>query len=383
MNHFQVSVICLLLVLPLPRTLATQDERSPQDLLKEAESLQQAGKLDEAIADYRLILKRYPDVAPVRSDLGAALAREGRYQEAIVEYERAMQLQPLPEIRLNLALAYYKADKLDLAVENLKKVHEEMPDDLRPAMLLADCYLRQGRNKEVIALLDPLQATHGDDMGLIYLLGTALVRDGQVARGQVIIDTILKNGDSAEARLLLGTTELAVHEPQAAIADLQKAIELDPKLASAHSIYGRAQMEAANPDEAQKAFREELRIDPNDFDSNLYLGVFLKDEQRYDEALPYLQHALEVRPGDPGVQYQIAAIHLAKGDFSEAQGELEALVKASPDFLEAHVSLATLYYRLKRKQDGDRERAIVTKLTAEKQARESAEAKQTDTKRQN
>ena len=234
-----------------------------------------------------------------------------------------------------------------------------------------------GQNKAVIDLLDRLQPTHGDDLGLIYMLGTALVRDGQVARGQVIIDKILKNGDSAEARLLLGTTELAVHQPQAALADLQKAIELDPQLVSAHSIYGRALMDAANPQEAQNAFRAELSINPNDFDANLYLGVLLKEEQRYPEALPYLQHALEVRPGDPGARYQIAALHLAEQDFSDARRELEALVKASPDFLEAHVSLATLDYRLKRKEEGDRERAIVTKLTAEKQARESAEAKQT------
>src|SRR5215472_1005900 len=149
MNRFPASAVCLLVILSHARGRAAQDERSPQDLLKEAQSLQQAGKLDEAIADYRLILKTYPDVAPVRSDLGAALAGEGRYQEAIVEYERALQLQPLPQIRLNLALAYYKADKLELAVDNLKKVHEQMPDDLRAAMLLADCYLRRGRNKDV------------------------------------------------------------------------------------------------------------------------------------------------------------------------------------------------------------------------------------------
>jgi tetratricopeptide (TPR) repeat protein len=370
-------LICgLLVILPLAGVRGAQDERSPQDLLKEAESLQQAGKLDQAIEDYRLILKRYPDVAAVRSNLGAALAGAGRYQEAIVEYERALQLQPLPQIRLNLALAYYKADKLDAAVAALKQVQVEMPNDLRPAMLLADCYLRLGQNKEVIELLDPLQPTRGDDLGLIYMLGTALVRDGQVARGQAIIDKILKNGDSAEARLLMGTTKLAVHEPQDALEDLQKAIELDPTLVSAHSIYGRALMQSANPDEAQKAFRAELNINPNDFDSNLYLGVLLKGEQRYDEALPYLKHALEVRPGDAGARYQIAALHLAENDFEEAQRELEALVKVSPDFLEAHVSLATLYYRLKRKEDGDRERAIVAKLTAEKQARESADAKQ-------
>jgi tetratricopeptide (TPR) repeat protein len=366
----------LLAILPVAGARAAQDERSPQDLLKEAESLQQAGKLDQAIEDYRLILRRYPDVASLRSNLGAALAGAGRYQEAIVEYRRALDLQPLPQIRLNLALAYYKADKLDSAVENLKEVREQMPDDLGPAMLLADCYLRLGQNSEVIALLDPLQPAHGDNLGLIYMLGTALVRDRQVERGQLIIDKILKNGDSAEARLLMGTTKLAVNDPKGALADLQRAIELDPTLVSAHSIYGRALMESENPQEAEKAFQAELLINPNDFDSNLYLGVLLKGEQQYDEALPYLQHALEVRPGDPGVLYQIAALNLAEQHLDQAQRELEALVKASPDFLEAHVSLATLYYRLKRKADGDRERAIVAKLTAEKQARDSAQAKQ-------
>ena len=47
-------------------------------------------------------------------------------------------------------------------------------------------------------------------------------------------------------------------------------------------------------------------------------------------------------------------------------------MRASPNFLEAHVALATLYYRLRRKEDGDREQAIVERLTAEQQARDSA-----------
>jgi len=43
-------------------------------------------------------------------------------------------------------------------------------------------------------------------------------------------------------------------------------------------------------------------------------------------------------------------------------------VKDFPNFTEAHVSLATVYYREKRKEDGDRERAIVDRLTTEKQS---------------
>src|SRR5271166_1238603 len=62
-------LICgLLVILSLAGVRAAQNERSPGDLLKEAESLHKAGKLDRAIEDYRLFLKQYPDVFQVRSD---------------------------------------------------------------------------------------------------------------------------------------------------------------------------------------------------------------------------------------------------------------------------------------------------------------------------
>lgn len=350
--------------------LAGQTPRAPGELLKEAGAFHRTGKLDQAIKDYKLFLEQYPDVPQVRSDLGAALAGSGRYQEAIVEYERALQLQPLPQIRLNLALAYYKADKLDSAVEALKKVHEEMQNDLRPVMLLADCYLRLGQNKEVVELLSPLEQTHGDDPGVTYMLGTALVRDGQVAKGQVIINKILQNGDSAEARLLLGTTKLQVNDYSGALADLQKAVELNPNLPDVYTFYGLALMSTGDQAGAQKAFEQAIQYDSNSFESNLRMGVLDRENQNYDAALQYLRHALDVRPGDLGVRYQIAAAELSMGQVESARVDLEAIVKEAPNFTEAHVSLATAFFREKRNAEGDRERAIVTKLLAQKQAAE-------------
>ena len=47
---------------------------------------------------------------------------------------------------------------------------------------------------------------------------------------------------------------------------------------------------------------------------------------------------------------------------------LEAIVKEAPTFVEAHVALATAYYRQQRKADGDRERAIVEQLNRQKEA---------------
>src|SRR5919108_2843409 len=359
------------LIVALTTTVSlAQTTQNPQDLLKEAISLHQAGKLDEAIAEYRLFLEQYPDVAQVRSDLGAALAGAGRYEEAITEYQRALQLKSMPQVRLNLALAYYKSGKLSLAVDELNTVRQDLPDELRPTLLLADCYLRLGENKKVIELLNPRQQANQDDLAIVYMLGTALVRDGQAGRGQVLIDRILKNGDSAEARLLLGTTKLMVSDFSGALVDLQKAVELNPSLPDLYAYYGAALLASGDQPGAQKAFERALRDDPNNFDANLRMGMLLRIDKNYDEAMPLLRHALEIRPGDVGVRYQIATVKLSLGQVEQARLDLESLVAEATNFTEAHVSLATVYYREKRKADGDRERAIVEKLNAERQAKE-------------
>ena len=359
----------LVFVLSAAPTLA-QAPRNPQELLKEAISLHQAGKFDEAIADYRLLLQQYPDMAPIRSDLGAALAGAGRYEEAITEYQQALKLKPLPEVRLNLALAYYKSAKLPQAVVELNKVRQDLPNELKPALLLADCYLRLGENKKVIEILSPLRSANQDDLAIVYMLGTALVRDGQAEKGQILIDRILKNGDSAEARLLMGTTKLMVSDFSGALADLQKAVRLNPNLPDLYAYYGAALLATGDQPRAQSAFERALEDDPNNFDANLRMGMLLRQDEKYEAALRYLQHALEIRPGDVGVRYQIATAKLSLGQVEQARGDLESLVAEAPNFTEAHVSLATVYYREKRKADGDRERAIVEKLNAEKQAKE-------------
>ena len=93
--------------------------------------------------------------------------------------------------------------------------------------------------------------------------------------------------------------------------------------------------------------------------------------------MPYFQRAEAVRPSDPAIQYQIALVNVAEGKIEQARTSLESIVKRAPSFVEAHVSLATVYYREKRKEDGDRERAIVQQLNAARQAEQPA-AKQAE-----
>lgn len=346
-----------------------QTPPSAEGILRHAIELHQAGNFEGAVGEYRAYLKQNPDNVVARSNLGAALSKLGRYEEAISEYTQALKKDPrnLP-VQLNLALAYYKTAQIPVAAEHLAAVVKQQPRNKQAVFLLADCDLQLGEYKKVITLLAPLEKETPDDKSLIYLLGTAYIRDNQPARGQVLIDRILRDGDSAEARLLLGTTKMNAQEFAEALTDLRRAVELNPKLPDVYSYYGLALLSTGDMAGAAEAFRKELESNPNDFVSNLQMGVVLKQDQNYDQARTFFDRALRVRPGDPGVRYQLATLDLMTGKTGDAFAKLEALTKESPNFVEAHVSLATVYYRLKRKADGDRERELVLKLNAEKQA---------------
>ena len=102
---------------------------------------------------------------------------------------------------------------------------------------------------------------------------------------------------------------------------------------------------------AAPAFRQELALDPTDFESSLNIGVLAKQDQEYSDARLYLERALKSRPGDPGVRYQLALLELATGGLDQVRKALEALIGESPGFAEVHGTLATVYYRLDRAAD--------------------------------
>jgi tetratricopeptide (TPR) repeat protein len=337
----------------------------------QAVKLQQAGDREGAAAAYRAFLKEHPSNVEARSNLGVVLAQLGRYEEAIEAYRAALKVDPAQaRIRLNLGIALYKAARYGDAATELATVRKAHPDNLQARYLEADCHLRMGEPKQVIALLAPIEPQHQDDLALAYMLGLAYLQEKDVAKGGPLVDRILKRGESAEAHLMMGMAKRAAQDLAGGLEELGKAVALNPELPTVHSLYGRALLETGNRDRAQAEFEAELARNPLDFDAHLYLGVLLKEDAKYDEAMGHFERALGVRPGDPGVRYQITTIYVSRGESERALPLLEGIVKDAPSFLEAHVTLATVYYRLKRREDGDRERAIVDRLNKEIQAKQ-------------
>ena len=370
------STSCLLIV-PLvlsfsaaPRA-AAQNAQDFERLLARAIELHNAGDIIGAIDSYTSALKILPDRSDAPSNLGAAYVRLGQYDYAIRQYELALKADPASTaIRLNLALAYYKSARPAQAIPHLKRVVSSDPQAKSAYLVLADCYLQTGQPKDAAALLRPREQLFGDDLSFAYLLGSALVQTDEAAEGQKYVDRVFGAGESAEAHLLMGSAFLARQDYPAARTELEKAVKLNPKLPTAHSLYGRALFALGDQEAAEREFRKELENNINDFEANLQLGNMRKSAQKFTEAETYLERAMTIRPDDISGRRLLANLRLQTGRTEEAVTLLEGIVQDNPNLVDVHVQLATAYNRLKRKDDADRERAIIDRLNAEAQAKQ-------------
>ena len=310
-------VALLLAAAPVPQDASAE--------LARAAALHQAGDLEGAIAAYRESLRLRPS-AEAGSNLGAALAALGRYQEAIGAYRAALAVAPGDgRIRYNLALAHYKSADLPRAAEELEALHAQEPADARATLLLADCRLQLGEPAAVEALLRPLAAAQPDDRAVTYMLGMALVRNGKVQEGQRFVETLVWDGDSAEAQYLLGSAAFMAGDYPQAVERFSSALQKNPKLPSLRSYYGRALLFTGDADGAERAFRETLAESPNDYEANYFLGSVLSTRGRPKDARPFVEKAASLRPQSVEARDLLASLD-SPGRTAAPEGPVSPLV---------------------------------------------------------
>jgi len=213
----------------------------------------------------------------------------------------------------------------------------------------------------------PLESKNASNLDFEYAYGSALIKAGRRREGATRLEKVAKSGNSADAYLLAGSTLLDLNDFQPARRDLDEALRLDPKLPGIYTLAGTARDKTGAIPEAEVAFREALKINPDDFDANLYLGAILYKRRDLEEAKPYLDRALRLDPKSSMARYEVAMFESTSGQYQAAAERLEQLVKDDPAWLEPHIELASLYYRLHRPDDGRKEREAVDRLTAEQQ----------------
>jgi tetratricopeptide (TPR) repeat protein len=268
---------------------------------------------------------------------------------------------------MNLGLAYYKKGDMAHANTEFIAVHSTRPSDARTSLLLGYTEIKLNKPKDAVALLAPLEAGRESDMDFEYVLGDAMVESGQEEAGLPRLEKAAKATRSPDAWFVAATARMHRNEVREARADTDEALAIDPNLPGLYDLAGAARDGVGDTDGAAKAFEAELHVDPKDATANLYLGAIRLKERNLEAARPLLETALQLEPEHPIARLQMARLNSMTGKYAEAAMTLEGLEKPNPSWLDPHVELATIYYKLHRSEDGDRERKIVQDIEAKQQ----------------
>jgi putative PEP-CTERM system TPR-repeat lipoprotein len=176
-----------------------------------------------------------------------------------------------------------------------------------------------------------------------YVRAQMLQRDFRAAADAVDVDDSLTPADQAELLALRGNSLLVLNETAAAIADFDAALAKQPGNPSAG--LGKARILVGENDTAAAIdlLNQVLTVHPRHYESLVTRGNLLRGMQQLDAAGADFATAIEVSPNDPRGHVGAAFAHVASADLPAAKqnlADLRRLAKGLPaiNYLQALVS---------------------------------------------
>jgi len=151
---------------------------------------------------------------------GYHLLRMGRFEEAIAENKRALELDPLSLVANRiLGQAFYYARKYDQAIEQLRKTLELDPNFTSAHMYLGEAYLQKSMYKEGIAEIEKELMISPSSTGELSQLGYGYALEGRKAEAQKVLDQLNKR---SKQRYVSAASRAIIY---AGLGDKDKAFE--------------------------------------------------------------------------------------------------------------------------------------------------------------
>jgi tetratricopeptide (TPR) repeat protein len=155
----------------------------------------QQGKLSEAQALYRQVLKLIPRQAEALHMLGITEFQSKNYAQAVELISRAKSVKPDNDlIHFNLGNALRAMGRLPEASEAFSVALQLRPDHLEALKNLGNTYKEQNQMDQAIACYDRLLAMSPDHPHTCYNKAIALLTQGQLAQGWDLYEYRLKCG---------------------------------------------------------------------------------------------------------------------------------------------------------------------------------------------
>ena len=143
---------------------------------------QRAGRLDEAEALYREVLRQQPDNADALHFLGVIFGQRGDAAAAVDAIRRATALRPdAPAFHSNLGKALVEAGDVEGGIASLRRALDLAPGYRVAQLRLGDALVRGGRASEAVVLYRDIRRDSPDDPEIASALAAVLRELGRHA----------------------------------------------------------------------------------------------------------------------------------------------------------------------------------------------------------
>jgi tetratricopeptide (TPR) repeat protein len=236
-------------------------------------SLHYQGRYEEAIRCYQKAIKIDPSNAKTHYNLGISLSAQGRYEEAIECYQKAIEIDPSnAKTHYNLGISLSVQGRYEEAIECYRKAIEIDPNESIFYANLGDSLASQEKHEEAIKCYQKEIIIDPNAAGTYNNLGAILASQGKY---------------------------------EEAIKCYQKAIGIDPNESIFYANLGESLASQEKHEEAIKCYRKAIEIDPNIASHHCNLGIILASQEKHEEAIKCYQKAIGIDPNDVDIHYNL------------------------------------------------------------------------------
>ena len=328
-EQFETAAICY----QRARVFAPEDPRWIYHLGTAQAALRQ---WRAAAGSLRAFLKVEAQYLPARLALGRVLLELGEIADSREIYQQALaDNSQLFEAHYGLGRALQAEGKLEEAVQQLRKTCEIF-EHCGPA-----------RYALAVALRDQVQVDEAERQFAWYRrdpVAGSQVADPLLAEVEALKTDALRYVQRAVA--LEGAGKL-----EAAVAELQRALELEPRLVQAHVNLISVYTKLRQPEQARRSYQAALAINPGQPDLHYNYGIALLNEQKFTAAAQAFERALEINPAHAEARTNLAQAFERMGQVSDAMEQYRLAVESRPNYRLALFHLARLMLDQNRNQE--------------------------------
>lgn len=254
---------------------------------------------------------------------GEIFLKEKKYQEASIEFRNAIQLDDrLAAAHWGLAQAFEGLQRFGEMLDELKRVIGLDANNLDARVKLGTYYIGVNavkKSDELIAEADRL------------------------AR-----DVLQKNPNHIDAHVLLADVLFAQEKRDAALAELNRAIEIDPQRVESYLSLARFYTSTNDAARAEDALRRALSVNPASSLAHSDYGQFLVKQNRLGEAEAEFKRAVEVEPKLRDPRVALAGFYIGNKQLDKAEETYKALAEAEKDRPDGRALMADFYATINR-----------------------------------